>query len=150
MDRLTERDKKTGVAYFPKCFDGCDGVCKKCNHETDHCETLAAYEDTGLTPEQIQAIDKEFARLSKELGKYKEAEEQGLLMRLPCKIGDTIYEVIEETVPNHYYYIGSYEVQDISAKAICYANDWVPLDYNNPYFTLEDAEKALAEMEERS
>ena len=25
------------------------------------------------------------------LGKYEDAEEQGLLLRLPCKVGDTIY-----------------------------------------------------------
>ena len=27
------------------------------------------------------------------LGKYEDAEEQGLLLRLPCKVGDTIYRV---------------------------------------------------------
>lgn len=27
------------------------------------------------------------------LGKYEDAEEQGLLLRLPCKIGDTLYRV---------------------------------------------------------
>ena len=30
------------------------------------------------------------------LGKYEDAEEQGLLLRLPCKVGDTIYEVSYE------------------------------------------------------
>lgn len=25
------------------------------------------------------------------LGKYEDAEEQGLLLRLPCKVGDTVY-----------------------------------------------------------
>ena len=28
-----------------------------------------------------------------ELKSYKEAEEQGLLMKLPCKVGDTVYRV---------------------------------------------------------
>lgn len=27
------------------------------------------------------------------LGKYEDAEEQGLLLRLPCKVGDTLYRV---------------------------------------------------------
>ena len=27
------------------------------------------------------------------LGKYEDAEEQGLLLRLPCKVGDIIYEI---------------------------------------------------------
>ena len=53
MKRLTVRDEKSGVAYFQKCFDPCDGRCSYCEQETDYCETLAAYEDTGLSPEQI-------------------------------------------------------------------------------------------------
>lgn len=31
------------------------------------------------------------AKWLKELKSYKEAEEQGLLVRLPCKVGDTVY-----------------------------------------------------------
>lgn len=30
------------------------------------------------------------------LGKYEDSEEQGLLLRLPCNVGDTIYEVSYE------------------------------------------------------
>ena len=79
MDRLTERDERTGNAYFPNCFEGCDGVCGKCNHETDFCERLEAYEDTGLTPENIRQMDKlylqkceELAKLNKEIFGYTE------------------------------------------------------------------------------
>ena len=32
---------------------------------------LADYEDTGLTPEQILAMDEEYAKMEKELGEYK-------------------------------------------------------------------------------
>ena len=32
-----------------------------------------------------------FQRLEKELQKYKDLEEQGLLLKLPCKIGDTLW-----------------------------------------------------------
>ena len=34
--------------------------------------------------------------LIEKLGKYEDAEEQGLLLRLPCKVGDSIYSVIED------------------------------------------------------
>ena len=34
---------------------------------------------------------KDIAELLEELKSYKEAEEQGLLVRLPCKVGDTVY-----------------------------------------------------------
>lgn len=33
------------------------------------------------------------AKWLKELKSYKEAEEQGLLVRLPCKVGNTVYRV---------------------------------------------------------
>lgn len=35
------------------------------------------------------------------LGKYEDADEQGLLLRLPCKIGDTIYfKAYEQAIVN--------------------------------------------------
>ena len=34
-------------------------------------ERLAEYGDTGLTPEQILAIDEEYRKMAKELGEYK-------------------------------------------------------------------------------
>ena len=46
-------------------------------------ERLAEYEDTGLTPEQILAMDEEYSKLAKKLGGYKWLEEQGRLIKLP-------------------------------------------------------------------
>lgn len=34
-------------------------------------ERLAEYEDTGLTPEQILAMDEEYSKMAKELGECK-------------------------------------------------------------------------------
>ena len=34
-------------------------------------ERLAEYEDTGLTPEHILAIDEEYTKMAKELGEHK-------------------------------------------------------------------------------
>lgn len=36
---------------------------------------------------------KDVAELLEELKSYKDLEEQGLLVRLPCKVGDTVYRV---------------------------------------------------------
>ena len=33
--------------------------------------------------------------LIEKLGKYEDAEEQGLLLRLPCNVGDTVYCIYE-------------------------------------------------------
>lgn len=59
MKRLTARDEKTGDAYFPECFRKCDGHCRECEAETDYCETFASYEDTGLTPEQVEKLSED-------------------------------------------------------------------------------------------
>lgn len=84
-----------------------------------------------------------------ELKRYKDVEEQGRLVVLPCKIGDTVYEIIEETEPYHSY-IREYEVQDVSMKAVMYADDWASYDYENLYFTREEAEAALEDVKRRN
>ena len=45
--------------------------------------------DEGILAKQTQEIQ----RLNDLLQEYKDLEEQGLLLRLPCKIGDTVYLV---------------------------------------------------------
>lgn len=70
MERLT-KISETGNAYYPKCFEEpCCGMGEclddKCSLMLDVCKKLAEYETL---------------------------EEQGLLVRLPCKVGDTVYRV---------------------------------------------------------
>ena len=87
--------------------------------------------------------NKQLADWLEELKRYRDLEEQGRLLVLPCKVGDTVYEILEETVPNHYFYISEWKVQDVSVKAVKYADEWEPYDYENLYFTREEAEAAL-------
>lgn len=59
MERLTARDRENN-AYFPFCFEEpCNGAgCKKmglCKLDEEVCKRLAAYEDTGLEPDDIRA-----------------------------------------------------------------------------------------------
>lgn len=69
MERLTRRSA-TGHAYYPRCFEApCDGDgCKirDCLFDNTVCERLAAYEDTGLTPEEID-MDHEAAETLRQL-----------------------------------------------------------------------------------
>ena len=58
MERLTEwNDEQPRNAYYPRCFEepcyggGCK--IKDCPFETAVCDRLAAYEDTGLSPEKV-------------------------------------------------------------------------------------------------
>ena len=40
---------------------------------------------------QVRQMDAEFTRASKELADYKKSVDQGRLLHLPCKAGDTVY-----------------------------------------------------------
>lgn len=60
MERLTRRTE-CGDAYYPECYERCYGEgasekCNDCDYDEKICDTLAGYEDTGLTPEQIQLL----------------------------------------------------------------------------------------------
>lgn len=65
-------------------------------------EELKSYKDIGTLKELKELKENgaftglELAKLAimqKELKKYKDLEEQGLLVRFPCKVGDTVYRV---------------------------------------------------------
>lgn len=65
-------------------------------------EELKSYKDIGTLKELKELKENgaftglELAKLAimqKELKKYKDLEEQGLLVRLPCKVGNTVYRV---------------------------------------------------------
>lgn len=69
MERLTKRNEQNTKYYYPKCFEKCGGNgnsanCNSCELEDMICEKL---------------------------GRYEDLEEKGLLLRLPCKVGDTVY-----------------------------------------------------------
>lgn len=42
-----------------------------------------------------------FDEIVEKLGQYEDAEEQGLLLRLPCKVGDTVYEVTRDFISKY-------------------------------------------------
>lgn len=44
-------------------------------------------------PKQLITDDCEEYEYVKKLAEYENLEEQGLLLKLPCKVGDTVYEV---------------------------------------------------------
>lgn len=86
------------------------------------------------------------AELREKLKTYEDLEAQGILISLPCAVGDTVYEILEESVPSPYFYIAEYEVQDVSTKAVKYADDWASYNYSNLFFTKEEAEENLKKI----
>ena len=119
MERLTEwNGRQPRDAYYPRCFEEpCyGGGCKinDCLFETAVCDRLAAYEDTGLTPEEVLPKDKadeialklmrlaDFESLCSydRLRELAEADKDGRLVVLPCKVGDTVWRIVRDGEPH--------------------------------------------------
>lgn len=105
MERLTEwNDEQTRHAYYPRCFEEpCyGGGCKinDCPFETAVCDRLAAYEDTGLSPEKVSwmkevveaAFDNDTSRIERAHNLHV-ADKEGRVIVLPCKGTDKLYVV---------------------------------------------------------
>jgi len=84
MERLTKR-----VTDGQAMMD-----CEKCK------DRLAAYKETGLEPREVSAIVKEWSDLCTIVGEcggidrlreLAEADKDGRLVVLPCKVGDTVW-----------------------------------------------------------
>lgn len=123
-----------------------DKKIKQLRRTQERAEKYAPEGKDGMEARALRALGEDSKRLAdwlEELKRYRDLEEQGRLLVLPCKVGDTVYEILEETVPNHYFYISEHKVQDVSVKAVKYADEWEPYDYENLYFTKEEAEAAL-------
>ena len=99
MERLTVREARVsgllGVCctHFtgPECqiLGGC--CAEGCPWEDAAWERLADYEDTGLAPEEVAALQASNQELKKEALPILQAKVQGRLAELPCRLGGTVY-----------------------------------------------------------
>jgi hypothetical protein len=128
MERLT-KISEIGNAYYPKCFEEpCCGMGEclddRCSLMLDACKKLAEYE---------------------------QLEEQGLLVRLPCKVGDDLYCIVNGEVKKlkvHSFGIPDFEIIDIEFK---YVDGFKIVRFvgevgKTVFLTHEEAEKKLEEM----
>lgn len=155
MERLTKREN--GHAHYPRCFEKpCGGMgCRTedCEFKVEICERLADYEDTELTPEEID-MDHEAAEQLRHLcrncdldrlEKLAEADKDGRLVVRPCKVGDTLFrvfagEILEHKVRNMRY-LAIQERWDIDTTPFC---SYVESSIGKTIFlTHEQAERAL-------
>ena len=137
MERLTE---KQSSGYDLKAMNGeyCNRYCEQQRVET--CNECVIY----------QAIQK--------LAEYENLEEKGLLLRLPCNIGDTIYEVsyenrefvIKEHIVNEFIYrayrFPRIEIYCENENGFLVCNNIGKLD-ECLFLTKAEAEQKLKEME---
>lgn len=160
MERLSDKCP----CNMPDCSKGgqCDYGCERyAQWVADMRKSLAAYEDTGLEPSEIPTgleLENVFAAMQ-ELKQYKDAEKQGLLVRLPCKAGDTVY-----TIEKQRNQTGSHDTFIERHKVIAFQFEGAPYPFMQitgktrgrfiridaigklVFLTREAAESALAEM----
>lgn len=110
MERLTRRSD-TGHAYYPRCFEEpCNRRCEDCLFDVTICKRLAAYEDTGLEPEEVLPKDKadeialKLMRLADleslcnydRLRELAEADKDGRVVVLPCQSGEHVFALLDD------------------------------------------------------
>ena len=122
MERLT-KTTEIGNAYFPKCFEEpCCGMGKcidnNCNLVNEVCKKLAEYETL---------------------------EEQGLLVRLPCPIGTTVWDICGMAIREN---VLSGIQCGKDGKQFLWANQdgWLGELNDLAFLTREEAVKKLEEM----
>ena len=118
---------------------------------------LADYEDNGLTPAEVHSMSSEWCAMMSVLnsmGSYArlrelaEADKDGRLVVLPCKVGDTLFrvfagEILEHKVGNMRY-LAIQGRWDIDTIPFC---SYVESSIGKTIFlTRDDAEKALESM----
>lgn len=128
MKRLTEKIGNTN------CVKGCGSNCK---YGFQHCRT----EDW----ENCKTIDDVIDRLAE----YEDLEEQGRLISLPCKVGDTLYRL----VPNLYrkyveikiaqFVINKNGIYFITDKGVSWSADKIG---KTVFLTKAEAEAKLKEL----
>ena len=135
MERLTEwNGGQTRHAYYPRCFkEPCYGSgCKieNCPFEAAVCDRLAAYEDTGLEPEAIETVKLALAARHmvdletlnntpiSRLVELAEADKDGRVVVLPCKVGDTVWFKTYKNNARDCIGVQPHEVTRISASII--------------------------------
>nr|DAF97644.1 MAG TPA: hypothetical protein [Siphoviridae sp. ct4fm14] len=121
MDRLTFEGNFCDISRCQNTPGGSfceDGACS----QRKVWERLKEYEDTERRPEEVQALNRLFdyalteSRTLQEIERLRElaeADKDGRLAVLPCKAGNTVYEVTSRKT------ISEYRVKAIRVELFC-------------------------------
>lgn len=98
MERLTYRDK-----------DGFPMMKKRGGFKQGGVERLAAYEDTHMMPSDVTSMRMDMAIIAAlfngvdvdRMKELAEADKDGRLVVLPCKVGDTLFRVFDGNISEH-------------------------------------------------
>ena len=116
-------------------------------------EDLRAYKATGLAPESVEALKlsmmgkaiaeiKEFNGLPVDrLRELAEADKDGRLVVLPCKVGDTVYRIFNP--PSREPVISAHTLMSVD-----YIVRWIDKFGKTVFLTREEAKAALEAMKD--
>ena len=95
-----------------------------------------------------ETIDEVYMKLKE----YEDAEEQGLLVKLPCKVGDTVYNLVPRAKKGNEYNTDKVEkivIRDNSVLLLfeCGLGKYIDQIGKSMFLTKEEAEAALAKLE---
>lgn len=165
MERLTKRLSSGALTYnYPaSCYFGDDSGPDRIAQSAfrQRCvERLADYEDTGRTPEEVTALGnlfdyalEESKTLTEQLAllnrirELAEADKNGCVIIVPCKVGDTVYfALLGKIIEKQVFSIVAFSN---STRIYCGGTSeyFRPEDIGKTFFlTREEAEKALEAM----
>lgn len=116
-----------------------------------HRTVVEVLENENIDDDYDLSLDKCIIYGMEELKQYRIAEEQGLLLRLPCKVGDAVYCLMSaktKIVETSILWIEKHSNCLVFALAGGFG-DVVLANLGETWFlTKEEAEQALAEMKE--
>lgn len=161
MERLTER-LRTGEVLMASDYE------EKYTEQEWICvlqDRLAAYEDTGLTPEEVAALVKDWSDLCTIVGEcggidrmreLAEADKDGRLVVLPCKVGDIVWANLDGMRHTRKCVIEFANIGSRVTTIVFSTVDGLREQYGvNPcsfgktvFLTREEAEKALEAMKD--
>ena len=159
MERLTFDGNFCDIAQCRKWPCQYDGSCT----QKQVWEKLKAYENTGLTPAEVLSMSGEWCAMMSVLnsiGSYErlreltEADKDGRVVVLPCKVGDTVWANLDGMRHTRKCVIEFANIGTHVATIVFSTVDGLREQYGvNPssfgksvFLTREEAEKALAEM----
>lgn len=128
MERLTKWEDDS-ITYNEKREFECGEYCDRCSQGAGNCKTVE--------------------NMIKKLATYEDLEEQGLLVRLPCPIGTTVWDICGMDIRENV--LSGIECGK-DGKQFLWANhdEWLGELNNSVFLTREEAEKKLKDMKDRN
>ena len=127
MERLTKWEDGS-ITYNEKRELECGEYCDSCSQGAGNCKTVE--------------------NMIKKLATYEDLEEQGLLARMPCPIGTTVWDICGMDIRENVVSGLEYDKDDKGGKWFLWANEDECLGELNVlvFLTHEKAEKKLEEL----